>query len=188
METYADESRGVLPITPARSQGWVHHVINLLDAAIQELNRNGKTAHGTILKAAALLQHQIDPSAPQPAPDGRGRLQAWQAIKVQEYIDRHIAASPLVSDLSVLVHLSNAHFSRAFRRTFGETPHRFLIRRRLEFAAQYMLQTEMPLTDIALKCGFADQPHFSKHFRRASGLSPSAWRRASTTSISPRRS
>ena len=57
--------------------------------------------------------------------------------------------------------------SRSFKRTFGESPHAFLVRRRVELAAQYMLTTDAPLSDIALRCGFADQPHLCKHFRQA---------------------
>jgi AraC-like DNA-binding protein len=50
--------------------------------------------------------------------------------------------------------------------------------RRVELAAQYMLQTEVPLSDIALQFGFADQPHLCKHFRKITGQTPAAWRRA----------
>jgi AraC-like DNA-binding protein len=97
---------------------------------------------------------------------------------VRAYIDSHIAGPVLVADLCALVQLSEAHFSRAFRRTFGRSPHAFVIRRRVELAAQYMLQTEAPLSDIALRCGFTDQPHLCKHFRQTMGQTPAAWRRA----------
>jgi AraC family transcriptional regulator len=77
-----------------------------------------------------------------------------------------------------LARLSEAHFSRAFKRTFGTSPHAFVIRRRVELATQYMLQTEAPLSDIALRCGFSDQPHLCKQFRQITGHTPAAWRRA----------
>jgi AraC-like DNA-binding protein len=48
----------------------------------------------------------------------------------------------------------------------------------VELAAQYMLMTDASLSDIALRCGFSDQPHLSKHFRQATGQTPAAWRRA----------
>jgi hypothetical protein len=53
-----------------------------------------------------------------------------------------------------------------------------VIQRRLESAAQYMLETDVCLSDIALRCGFTDQPHLCKHFRQATGETPAAWRRA----------
>ena len=103
---------------------------------------------------------------------------AWQARKVREYIDSHISGPVLVADLCALVQRSEAHFSRAFKRTFGESPHAFLVRRRVELAAQYMLTTDTSLSDIALRCGFTDQAHLCKHFRQAAGQTPAAWRRA----------
>ncbi|MHB8814705.1 MAG: helix-turn-helix transcriptional regulator [Steroidobacteraceae bacterium] len=72
-----------------------------------------------------------------------------------------------------------AHFARAFTLTFGEPPHAFVARRRLELASRYMVQTEMSLSEIALMCGFADQAHLCRRFRGATGQSPAAWRRAS---------
>jgi AraC family transcriptional regulator len=177
METYAEKSLPVPTITLGRSQDWVHHVIGLLDAAMHQLYREEKTAQGTILKAASLLRKQIDPPAPQEAQDGRERLLAWQARKVRDYIDSHITGPVLVADLCALVQRSEAHFSRSFKRTFGEPPHSFVVRRRVELAAQYMLTTDASLSDIALRCGFTDQAHLCKHFRQAVGQTPAAWRR-----------
>ena len=178
METYAEERLAVSTVTLGRSQDWVHHVISLLDAAIHQLDCEEKTAQGTILKAASVLRKQIDRVAPQEARDGRRRLLAWQARKVRDYIDCHIADTVLVADLGALVRLSEAHFSRSFKLTFGESPHSFVVRRRVELAAQYMLTTDASLVDIALRCGFTDQPHLCKRFRQAEGQTPAAWRRA----------
>jgi AraC family transcriptional regulator len=164
--------------TYARSHDWVHHVISLLDAAMHQLYRKEQAAHGTILEATSLLRRQIDPSASHETPDGRGRLLAWQVRKVRDYIDGHIAGPVLVADLCALVQRSEAHFSRSFKRTFGESPHSFVVRRRVDLAAQYMLTTDASLSDIALRCGFSDQAHLCKHFRQAAGQTPAAWRRA----------
>ena len=155
----------------------VQRVIALLDAAIGELNRD-HSAKGTILQAASLLREQIDPQASGAAADGHGRLLAWQVRKVREYVDSHIAGPIRVAELCALIQRSEAHFSRAFKRTFGASPHAFVIQRRLELAGQYMLQTEAPLSDIALRCGFTDQAHLCNHFRQATGETPAAWRRA----------
>ena len=159
---------------------WVQPVIALLEAAIGELNRD-HSAQGTILQAASLLREQIDPQASSAAADGRGRLLAWQVRKVREYVDSHIAGPIRVADLCALIQRSEAHFSRAFKRTFGASPHAFVIQRRVELAGRYMLQTEAPLSDIALRCGFTDQAHLSNHFRQATGETPAAWRRARRT-------
>ena len=178
-------SDGYLGETPAvskpgamRSQEWVHRVISLLEAAVDQLQSQIHPAQGKLLEAATLLRQQIDPPAARQVPDGRGRLLAWQARKVRDYIDSHIAGSVFVADLCALVQRSQAHFSRSFKCTFGESPHVFLVRRRVELAAQYMLTTDASLSDIALRCGFTDQAHLCKHFRQAAGRTPAAWRRA----------
>jgi AraC family transcriptional regulator len=178
METDAEERPAVSAITRGRSQDWVHHVINLLDTAMHQLYREEKTAQRAILEATSLLRKQIDPAAPHEAPDARGRLLSWQARKVRDYIDGHIGGPVLVADLCALVQRSEAHFSRSFKRTFGESPHSFIVRCRVELASQYMLTTDACLSDIALRCGFADQAHLCKHFRQATGQTPGAWRRA----------
>ena len=170
------ETQSVAKIGLTGPREWVHQVIALLDAAVGQLDHE-QAVHGTILRAASLLRKQIDPEVAGAAPDMRGRLLAWQARKVRAYIDSHITGQVLVADLGAHVRLSEAHFARAFKRTFGKTPHAFVIRRRVELAAQYMLQTEAPLSDIAVQCGFTDQPHLCKHFRQATGHTPAAWRR-----------
>jgi AraC family transcriptional regulator len=160
---------------------WVDRVKTLLDAAIGELTLEGRAAHSSLLQAAMLLREQIDPQAARAAADGAGRLLAWQARKVRDYIDAHIKGPIRVADLSALIHRSEAHFSRAFKRTFGVSPHAFLIQCRLELAAQLMLDTGLCLSDVALRCGFADQAHLCKHFRHSTGQTPAAWRRARRT-------
>ena len=150
----------------------------LLDAAIAHLHQE-QPAHSAILEATSLLRRQIDERPVEGAADaGKECLLAWQARKVLDYIDGHIASRVLVADLCALVWRSEAHFSRSFRGTFGCSPHVFVVRRRVKLAAKYMYQTDMSLSDIALACGFVDQAHLCKHFRVVSGETPAAWRRA----------
>jgi len=167
----------VLELGPRRPREWVRSVIRLLDVAIGELKPD-HSAKDAILQAASLLREQIDPQAAAGAIDEAGRLLAWQARRVREYVDARIAGPILVTDLSALIQRSEAHFSRAFKRTFGVSPHAFIIRRRVELAAQYMLESDVCLADIALRCGFTDQAHFCKRFRQATGERPGSWRRA----------
>jgi len=152
--------------------------MSLLEAAIGELNNEAHPAKCTVLQAASLLREHIDPRAAAAAADDAGRLLAWQARKVREYIDGHIADPIRVTDLCALIQRSEAHFSRAFKRTFGVSPHAFVVQRRLELATHYMVETDRSLSDIALGCGFTDQAHLCKHFRQAMGETPASWRRA----------
>jgi AraC family transcriptional regulator len=177
MEGHLEETLAVSKLDATRAREWMHRVISLLDAALRQLHDQEHAAQGTLLEAASLLRQQVHPPGAAEVPDARGRLLAWQARKVRDYIDSHITGPVLVADLCALVGRSEAHFSRSFKRTFGESPHAFVVRRRVELAAQYMLTTDVSLSDIALRCGFADQPHLCKQFRQAAGQTPAAWRR-----------
>jgi len=168
----------VAKLSARRSREWVRRVLCLLDEAARQLQPSEQAAHGTVLEATALLRKQIEPEPAQGAPDANGRLLAWQVRRVRDYVDRHITGPVLVADLCALIDRSEAHFSRSFKRTIGESPHAFVIRCRLELAATHMLQTDASLSDIALQCGFTDQPHLCKHFRQSTGQTPAAWRRA----------
>jgi transcriptional regulator GlxA family with amidase domain len=108
----------------------------------------------------------------------RGGLASWQIQRVTTHIEADLAAKVRIRDLAELIELSASHFSRAFKLSFADTPHRYLMRRRVEFAKVLMLATKTSLGRIAADCGFADQPHFNRHFRRLVGENPNAWRRA----------
>jgi AraC family transcriptional regulator len=172
MEAHLEDPPAMSKPGPTRSREWMHRVMKLLEAAVGQLHDLQHPVHGTLLEAASLLRQQI----PRPAREG-GRLLDWQAHKVRDYIDSHITEPILVADLCALVQRSEAYFSRSFKRTFGESPHSFVIRRRVELAAQFMLTTDASLSDIASECGFADQAHLCKHFRQSVGETPAAWRR-----------
>ena len=177
METQVGDRLSVSKVGASPSREWVDHLITLLDTAASQLPHERAARH-FILEATSLLRKRVDSDASREAPDGRGRLLAWQARKVRDHIDAHITGPVLVADLSALIQRSEAHFSRSFKRTFGETPHAFVIRRRVELAAQSMLKSNASLSDIALQCGFTDQAHLCKHFRQSTGQPPAAWRRA----------
>jgi len=108
----------------------------------------------------------------------RGGLAPWQVRTLTTYIDANLNASLSCEVLARLTNLSVSYFARAFKCTFGCSPHVFLMRRRMERAQGLMLKTNAPLAHIALECGFADQAHLSRRFLRFTGESPASWRRA----------
>jgi AraC family transcriptional regulator len=83
--------------------------------------------------------------------------------------------------LAKVAGLSLAHFARSFKATMGLTPHHFVIARRLDRAVELLSVSSESLADIATLCGFSDQSHFCRVFKRALGLSPGTWRRCCTT-------
>jgi AraC-like DNA-binding protein len=97
---------------------------------------------------------------------------------VTRHIESNIDSVIRIDDLSQLCRLSNSHFMRAFRSSYGLAPHRFIMRRRMERAQGLMLTTTAPLGQIAQECGLADQSHLTRLFQRFVGESPGTWRRA----------
>lgn len=116
-----------------------------------------------------------DPHDPHSA---RCCLAPWQIRRLTTHIESNLSSSLRCEDLAKLVRLSLSHFMRAFKATFGYTPHMFVMRRRFERAQGLMLTTYASLGEIALECGLADQSHLSRIFQRFARESPGAWRRA----------
>lgn len=110
--------------------------------------------------------------------ESRGGLAPWQIRKVTAHIDGHLDRAIRNEELASVARLNSSHFGRAFRNSFGEPPHEYVIRRRVERAQGLMLATDASLSEIALDCGLADQSHLTRLFRRVVGESPRAWRRA----------
>jgi len=106
-----------------------------------------------------------------------GGLAPWQMKRVEAYITENISRTITLDQLADCTKLSASYFGRAFKATFGETPHAYVLRKRVELACRLMQQTPLPLAEIALDCGMADQSHLTRIFRRFTGMSPNAWRR-----------
>ena len=99
-------------------------------------------------------------------------------LRARDEMDRRYDKPLDVPSLARVALTSEAHFIRTFKRTFGETPHRYLQRRRLERAMALLRETERPVTEIRLDVGFASLGTFSRTFTRVVGMSPTAYRRA----------
>ena len=107
----------------------------------------------------------------------RGGLAPWQRRKIQRYVEDSLEGGLSVGVLAKLVSLSSSYFCRAFKESFEEPPHAYVIKRRIERAKTLMLTTPESLSQIAFACGLADQAHFCRCFRQVMGLTPGAWRR-----------
>jgi AraC-like DNA-binding protein len=107
-----------------------------------------------------------------------GGLAAWQERRVRDYVDDNLSGDVTLAALAGACRLSASHFSVAFKTSFGCSPHRFLLKRRVELAKRLLLATDLSLVGIAISAGFADQSHFTRIFGRFMGITPGAWRRA----------
>lgn len=135
------------------------------------------TAEDSLRRAAQILQDMGQTEATTKE-EVRGGLSPWQIRKVTSYLEAHLHRTIRNEDLATIARLNASYFSRAFRISFGEPPHEYVIRRRVERAQGLMLSTDASLSEIALECGLADQAHLCRLFRRIVGQSPGAWRRA----------
>jgi AraC-like DNA-binding protein len=99
-------------------------------------------------------------------------------LRARDKMDRAYDKPLDVAALARVALTSEAHFIRTFKETFGETPHRYLQRRRLERAMALLRETQRPVTEICLDVGFASLGSFSRTFTRVVGLTPTAYREA----------
>jgi AraC-like DNA-binding protein len=98
-------------------------------------------------------------------------------LRAKDLIDRRYAQPLDVATLAGEAYASSAHFARSFKRAFGETPHRYMQRRRVERAAELLRGTESSVTEVGLDVGFASLSSFSRAFRELIGEPPSAYAR-----------
>jgi AraC-like DNA-binding protein len=108
----------------------------------------------------------------------RVEVPSRRLLRARDAMDRAYARPLDVAALAKIAMSSEAHFIRTFKQTFGETPHRYLQRRRLERAMALLRETERPVTEICLEVGFTSLGTFSRTFARVLGMSPTAYRAA----------
>lgn len=105
-----------------------------------------------------------------------GEDQNRRLLRARDAMDRDFAKTLDVPDLARIAFMSPAHFSRRFRATFGETPHRYLQRRRIERACAMLRDTDATVTAIALAVGFDSLGTFSRTFAQIIGRPPTRYR------------
>jgi AraC family transcriptional regulator len=107
----------------------------------------------------------------------KGRLAPWQERRSKEMLLAHIDGRIGLDELSSACGLSRSHFARAFKTTTGVTPMQWLVGQRIDRAKHLLLNSVLSIEEIAHRCGFADQSHFTRAFLKAIGNAPGAWRR-----------
>jgi len=100
--------------------------------------------------------------------------------RVLDHIARCLHETTTVADLAVLAGMSPSHFIRCFKHSVGVPPHQYVLQQRVERAKRQLSETRLPLADIAVQCGFSDQPHLTAAFRRVAGTTPMKFRRAAS--------
>jgi AraC-like DNA-binding protein len=117
---------------------------------------------------------------PQRAAATRGGLAPWQRRRAAEMIRENLDGVIHLSDMAEECGLSVSHFTRAFKASFGVSPYRWLLERRIDRAKALLLANALPIVEIAMRTGFSDQAAFTRIFWRIVGDSPARWQRRFT--------
>ncbi len=177
-------SRGAVrekPIQLTPAQGVQDEIISNLGAVAAGIFRQPDPApqllidHTTLAFQVHLLNHYSgDPPVFSPI---RGGLAGWQLRRVQDLLMSRLDQDISLVELADVCDLSTRHFSRAFRQSTGLAPFQWLAAKRLEIASQMVFCSSMQLGEIANACGYADQSHLGRVFKRRYGSSPNEERR-----------
>jgi AraC family transcriptional regulator len=110
-------------------------------------------------------------------PDRPGGLPAWRLKRLRDHIETHLDGDLGLADLAGLVGLSPDRFAHGFKASTGLSPHRYVIERRVQRAAELLATTSEPIAAIALAVGCSSQAHLTTLFRQVLGTTPGAYRR-----------
>jgi AraC family transcriptional regulator len=155
----------------------------LMETALKlgALIEKGGADHGPYLQAlGVVLAHElvrIDTARRNAEAPINGGLAAWQRRKAVAYIEEHLAEPISLAALARLVGLSACYFCRAFRQSFAMPPQRYQLKRRIECAKTLLAKRAASVTDVGLAVGYNDTSSFCTAFRRATGVTPGAYRR-----------
>ncbi len=133
-----------------------------LDHVLQALNSHFVCSYGGVRMSA---------------PQFRGGLSSLQMRRATEILEAHLDGDIALQQVAEACELSVSYFARAFKQTFHVPPYRWLIDRRVDRARDLMTNSRLPLADIAIRCGFADQSALNRSFKRIHGVTPGTWRR-----------
>ncbi|QPC41882.1 helix-turn-helix transcriptional regulator [Kaustia mangrovi] len=113
----------------------------------------------------------------------RGGLAPAVRRRVEEFVEAHLDRPLAIRDLASIAGLSPYHFARMFKQSTGESPHHYVLRRRVERAKTLIATGGLSLSEIALCCGFSSQSHFTARFRQIAGVTPRQFARATDSGL-----
>lgn len=161
-----------------RSDPLIEQLVLGLDGVLRGWEPTARTYvdHLSVLLASQLARyHSVRPARGQPV--GRPGLTGRQLATAREVMEARLAEPVPLADLAAAVSLSVSQFSRQFKASTGETPHRFLMRLRAEMACRLLRSTTLPIPEVATRCGFSHQEHLTRVLRAHTGMTPGAVRR-----------
>ncbi len=157
------------------------HVLDL----VQRLQgqAEGRTPLGALytqslsLALASYISARYGPKAEAPAPPRTPSLTPAQSEQVKNFIEQKLDKNFGLLDLASVVGYSPDHFSRLFKQAFEQSPHQYVLSRRIERARAMLRDVRIPIAEIASACGFSNQGHFTTVFKQRTGITPGVYRR-----------
>lgn len=153
---------------------FVYHIVEALNALGDEPAMSVRAE----ALALALASHIVNRGAlsGRPREYSTRKLSSRALAAVDDYVMSHLDETVSLSDLSAKADMSLFHFSRSFKQTTGMTPHTYVMHRRIDRACHLLRTTTMPIVQVALACGFSQQSHFTRCFRRIVRQTPGEFR------------
>jgi AraC-like DNA-binding protein len=189
--TTGDELSGVVPeliVLSSREQGWkglelVQFRENLKELAVPALSshviifgiENSHSIRAKIGESVYQGHQKYSTKQPQ-SRDYPSGLPSYKLRQVIEYIQVHLEQDLNLTQLAELVGLSQYYFVRLFKQSVGVAPYQYVLQCRVERAKQLLQKNNLAIAEVALCCGFADQNHLTRVFRRLTGTTPKAYR------------
>ena len=137
---------------------------------------NVKVAYISRALVADVLRKYSARSQERPIAESKPKLRPKQAKLVIDYIQQQLPYKILMPDLAALTGLSQTAFIQRFRASFGLSPHRYVTEARINQAKGLLGESHLPIIDVAMRCGFSDQAHFTTTFKRLVGVPPARYR------------
>ena len=158
-----------------------HPMLEQLAIAITTALRDGTAEDGLYIDTLAQMMavHLARTHSAQSRPGRMPTMQAmsgWRMRRVIEYIEENLDGDLSLEAMAAEVDITPIYLARAFKAAVGQSPHRYVLARRIERAKELLRNSEMAVVDVALSSGFSSQSHLSYWFQRYVGVSPAAYR------------
>jgi AraC-like DNA-binding protein len=174
-ESLLAEHVEIVPSLPAHDP-LLHHIASVLQAVIESKDFAGQLYAESLADALAIHFLRRYGASRQSLREVTGGLSSYKLRRTAAYIKDHLEQELSLATLAAVGEMSPAHFARLFKQATGLAPHQYVIACRMEQAKRLLIETDLPLSEIGLQVGCADQSHFTALFRSHVSLTPKAYR------------